>query len=205
MKTTETCYKSKTIAQGTAAAINHDTLRKFIIYDTGNTQIFPAQGLGDGQRVGDEIFVTGIMIRCTFEMPYDRRNAKIKLWSVPYNASQGDPGIQAQFQHNVSGNTFVDPVQSKRWKGIKYLGMHQLRGTDQTTGEFGGDKTIVKKFWLPIYKKVTFTEDGSTIPASGIPTDWAIVATAYDTYSTFQTDTIVTRGEMVATLYYKDP
>lgn len=203
LDTTEKCYKSMTVAQGTGASINHDTLKAFQLWSAGTTTMFPSQGLSDGERIGDEIYVTGIMIRCMFEMPQDRRNAKVKLWYVPYNSDQGAPVNQAEFQHNVSGNTFIDPIQTDRWPGIRYLGMHQLRATDQATGS--EDKSFFRKFWIPIYKKVTFREDGSTIIASGLKENGAIIATAYDTYSSFQTDTVVSRGEITATMYYKCP
>lgn len=203
LKTTETCYRSLTVAQGTAASINHDTLKKFVLWDDAITGLFPPQGLGDGNRIGDEIYITGIKLRMQFEMPQDRRNTKIKLWFVPFEKTQGYPDVQADFQHNVSGNTFLDPIQSKRWKGTKYLGMYQLKATDQTTGV--QDKTLFIEKWLPMYRKVTFKEDGSQVIAGGIPAFGWVVATAYDTYSTFQTDTVVSRGEFTATMYYKDP
>lgn len=204
LNTTETCYKSVTVAQGTGASINHDTLKKWELWnDVGSPSFMPAQGLGDGNRIGDEIYVTGIRIRGQFEMPQDRRNAKIKLWFVQWDNQQGDPAIQANFQHNTSGNTFIDPIQTKRYPGIKYLGMHQLRATDQTTGT--QDKTLFFNKWIPIYRKVSFKEDGSLACVAGLKTYGSLVATAYDTYSTFQTDTVVSRGEITATVYYKDP
>lgn len=202
LNTTEKCYRSRVVASGTAAAVNHDTLKSFVLWDENTLGLFPPQGLSDGERVGDEIYVTGLKIRCTFEMPHDRRNAKIKLWYVPYDHTQGDPNIHANFQHNVSGNTFIDPVQTDRWPGIRYLGMHQLRATDQTTGI--QDKTMFRDFWIPIYKKCTFTNDG-TQQILGLKERGVILATAYDTYSTSTTDTVVNRGEMTATLYYKCP
>lgn len=204
LKTTETGYKSRTIAQGTGASINHDTLKAFILWDETTTALWPTQGLGDGNRIGDEIYVTGMKIRMQFEMPQDRRNAKIKLWYVPYNHTSGsDPSIQAEFQHNVTGNTFLDPIQTKRWPGVKYLGMYQLKATDQTTGD--QDKTLFVSKWIPIYRKIAFKEDGSSVVVNGLTERGCIVATAYDTYSSFQTDTIVSRGEMQVTVYYKDP
>lgn len=203
LKTTETGYKSLTVAQGTGASINHDTLKGFQLWSSTLTSLFPSQGLGDGNRIGDEIYVTGMKIRFQFEMPHDRRNTKIKLWYVPYNSDQGAPVTQSEFQHNVTGNTFLDPIQNKRWVGTKYLGMYQLKATDQTTGV--QDKTLFIEKWIPIYRKVTFKEDGSSVIASGLKEQAAIIATAYDTYSTFQTDTVVSRGEIQCTLYYKDP
>lgn len=207
LKTTETGYKSLTVAQGTGAAINHDTLKNFTLWDEAYTPLFPTQGLGDGNRIGDEIYVTGLKLRMQFEMPYDRRNTKIKLWYVPYDSASGDPALQAHFQHNVTGNTFLDPIQNKRWPGVKYLGMYQLTSTDQPhiIGETPEDKTLFINKWIPIYKKVAFKEDGSSVVVSGLPERGSIIATAYDTYSTFQTDTVVSRGEIACTLYYKDP
>lgn len=207
LQTTETGYKTKVVVSGAGSGINHDTLRKYVLWDVSDYSIFPTQGLGDGNRIGDEIYVTGMMIRATFQVPYDRRNTKIRLWYVPYNTDQGFPDQQSQFMHNVTGNTFLDPIQTKRWPGVKYLGQYQVKSTDQPhiIGETLQDKTIMVKKWLPIYRKVAFKEDGSVVPVSGLKEHGWLIASAYDSITSATTDTVVSRCEMSCTMYYKDP
>lgn len=199
LSTTERCYKSKAIDGYT---MNHDSLTNWEIWSGTITNIFPQQGLGDGERIGDEIYVTGIMVRMVLQVPQDRRNTKMKFWYVPHNTDVGAL-TKANFFHNVSNNVMVDPIQTDRWKGVRYLGLHQMSAVDQTTGS--QDKTIIRKFWIPLYKKVTFQSDGSQVVASGLAESGTIVGCAYDTISTLTTDTLVTNSEVSFTLYYKCP
>lgn len=201
LKQSETKYVSKSIS-----VINfyHDTFKGINLWDASNTQIFPAQGTSDGHRNGDEIYLTGIMIRAVFVVPFDRRNMRLRMWFVPHNPVQGDPTVQANFQHNITGNIFLDPIQTDRYKGVKYLGTYRCLSSDQTTTA-GSDKTILFKRWLPINRKITFQQDNSQAVVSGLKERGYIICTQYDTTTTLTTDVLITSMEMAATLYFKDP
>lgn len=121
--------------------------------------IFPSQGLGDGERNGDEIYVKGIMVRMIFQIPHDRRNTKFKLWYVPYNSVQGNLAVAADFMHVSANNTMLDFIQTDRWKGIKYIGQYRCSAADMITGS--QDKIVMVKKWIPINRKVTFISDAS--------------------------------------------
>lgn len=198
--TAESCYKSITKDGWTC---NHDSLATCVIWNPQNTGIWPAQGNGDGERRGDEIFATGIMMRCVVQIPHDRRNTKFRMWYVPHTSGSGDPGDKSQLFHNVSNNVMVDPIQTDRWKGIKYLGQFRCSAVDQTTGS--QDKTIILKRWIPLKRKIYFKEDTSSVPVSGIMENGYIIIAAYDTITSATTDTLITNSETAFTLYYKDP
>lgn len=207
LKTTESCYKSIEIPGadgGGLSGCNHNTLKNYVIWGGSANfySLFPSQGLSDGERIGDEIYVTGIMLRATFQIPADRRNTRFKLWLVPHSDKQGDPANYPSFFHNITGNGFLDPIQTDRWKGIKYLGMYKCSSVDQEPAE---DKTVMVKKWIPIYRKVTFQSDGSQVIASGLDENCYLSVLPYDTVTTLVTDTVITRVEASATLYYKCP
>lgn len=201
LKQSETCYKS--LARS-VPNLFHDVLTQVSVWDPSSGGLFPSQGPGDGQRRGDEIYLTGIMYRGIFQVPHDRRNMRFKMWFLQHNSSQGSPGTYGQFFHNITGDGMIDPVQTDRWKGVRYLGTFKCSASDQATGD-PNDKTIHVKRWIPLKRKVTFTEDGSVIPASGLKEEGSILIMPYDTITTLITDIVITRSEHCFTLYFKDP
>lgn len=201
LSTAEKCYKS--IARD-GFSFNHDSLGLITVWSAPEsfTTIFPSQGNGDGERRGDEIYAKGIMARIVFQIPYDRRNMKFKLWWVEYDEDQTGTLNKTNFFHNVSNNVIVDPVQSDRWPKCKYLGQYHCYATDQSTT--GQDKTIILKKWIPMKKKITFRDDSSTIP-SNLLSRGALVICCYDTITSVTTDVLITQTESSWTLYYSDP
>lgn len=197
--TAESCYKS---VQRDGWTCNHDSLAGAILWNPSNLGLFPVQGNGDGERRGDEIYATGVMMRMVVQIPHDRRNTKFKMWYVPHSSTQGNPGLKTDFFHTVSNNVMNDPIQADRWKGIKYLGKFQCTAVDQTTGS--QDKTILIKRWIPLKRKVTFVSDTSSQPV-GLPDNAYIIIAAYDSITSAITDTLITNSETAFTLYYRDP
>lgn len=200
LQTTEGRYKSRSL-DGTT--FNHDTLTELKIWDESTLGIFPVQGLTDGERLGDEVYVTGIMCRMVFQIPFDRRNTKFKMWYVPYNSSQGNPSTKTEFMHTVSNNVMVDPIQTDRWRGVKYLGMFKCSSVDQEPA--AQDKTVIIKKWIPIFRKVTFQQDGSSLPCSGLTERGSLIVAPYDSINTLTTDTVINNSECAFTLYFKSP
>ena len=197
LSTAEKCYKSR---QVDGQSFNHDSLGGVVIWNPSTTSIWPSQGNGDGERRGDEIYATGIMMRAVFQIPQDRRNTKFKMWYVAYD-DQNTGGInKSTFFHNVSNNVMVDPVQTDRWRGVKYLGIYKCSASDQTTGS--QDKTIIMKKWIPLKRKVNFQTDSSSLPI-GVPPIGAIMIAPYDTITSVTTDTLITNSEITFTLYFK--
>jgi len=200
LSTAEKCWKS---VSTDGFVMKHDLATQNYFWDLsgGYTTLFPAQGNSDSDRKGDEIYAQGIMLRAVLQVPFDRRNVRIKAWFVQFDNSQGDPGDKTQFFHSISNNTMIDPLQSDRFPGTRYLGMFSCRPSDSVDVT---DKTILIKKWLPWKKKLHFKTDASTVPTN-IKNRGAVIWCAYDTVTSSILDTVVTATEVCYTLYYRDP
>ena len=214
LKEQETNYKT---IQPTIGALKHDSINEFRMWSS-STSVFPSQGAGDGNRVGDRIYPKGIRVRMCLDVPFDRNNVKVKVYYLPYNSDQGTPTTYGDLFHNVVGNSRIDPIQFKRWKGIKYLGTYKPRDMDanfmtQTTVHNLGDppaneisantaSIYINKF-IPINRKVWFLQDSSIQP-SNLKENGSILLLPYATINTASTDNVILSGEGAFTVYYKD-
>lgn len=189
---------------------------------SSTVNLFPGQNSTDSGRIGDRIVCQGIKIRAIFDIPWDRKNIKLKCFYVPYNTDQGSPDTYTNFFHNVTGESRLDPVQKKRYPGLKYLGTYQIEperapyytyssgtGTPDADVISSNTGTIAFTKWLPMNKNVYFNADASTTP-SNIKERGGIVIVPYATLNTSKDgvilpgDTILLSGKMSATVYFKD-
>lgn len=219
IKEAETKYKTTGFSWG---ALQHDNIYHKNLWSSSAT-IFPGQNSTDSGRIGDRIVCQGIKLRGVFDVPWDRKNVKLKLFFIPYNSDQGDPTDYGSFFHNISGNSRLDPIQKKRWPGVQYLGSYQIEherapfvtnptndahvpAADVISSNTG---SIYIKKWLPMNKKIFFKADAST-SATNLKENGAILAIPYATINTSAGtaitpgDNVILSGEMTATIYYKD-
>lgn len=210
LKEQETNYKT---IQPTITALNHDSINEFKLWSS-TTSVFPPQGTGDGNRVGDRIYPKGIRVRMCLDVPWDRKNVKVKVYYLPYNSDQGSPTTYNNLYHNVVGNSRVDPIQFKRWKGIKYLGTYKPRdmeasytyinsATPSAANMATNTATIYINKFIPINRKVWFINDTSIQP-SNLKENGSILLVPYASINTHTTDNVILSGEGAFTLYYKD-
>lgn len=202
-------YKSGTIETG---VLNHNSVNQFHLYGpSGNViNIMPGQGTSDVNRIGDRVFISGVMLRCQIQLPWDRKNVRLGVYYVPHNSEQGDPS--SDLFHNISGMTLLDPLQKKRFPKAKLLGIYRTFANDQSTGTYGGSvgtpeandqKIIFFKKWIPINKKVYFKADASNVPTN-LPEYGTICLAPFDKTLALSTDNVVLSGTINATLYFKD-
>lgn len=198
----ESKYKSYDIK---GSQFFHDTISRHDLWgpltDESNS-IWPSQGSYDSGRVGDMIYCSGIRIRGLFEVPNDRFNMKMKLFFVQWNSAEGTPSTQAELLHNVSGNILIDPIQNKRWRRIRYLGMIQCRPSD-SFADSAQTKTILINKWIPMNQKVYFNADTSETPTN-VKEYGSLLFLPYDTISSATTDRVVVGSEITYTVYWKD-
>jgi len=215
LKEQETNYKTLAVA---IPALAHDSINEYKMWSS-TTSVFPAQGTSDGGRIGDRIFPKGIRVRMCLDVPYDRGNVKVKAYYLPYNSDQGDPTVKAQLFHDVVGNTRLDPIQFKRWKGIKYLGTftprdleaktwvtqggHQVPDDPPANRVSSNTATIYINRFIKINKKVWFNADGSIQP-SNLKENGSILLLPYASKNTTTGDDVILASEGAFTLYYKD-
>lgn len=219
IKQSETKYRSKAF---TWSALQHDNIYKVDLWNGSDSSLFPGQGTTDGNRIGDRIVSQGIKLRIAFDVPWDRKNVKLKLFYLTYNSDQGDPTTYSNFFHNITGNARLDPIQKKRYGGLKYLGTYQIEPErapyytystgDQTPNSdviSTNTGTICVKKWLSMEKNLFFRSDGTTQP-SNLKEIGTIIAIPYASINTSSGsavtsgDVVILNGEMSATVYYKD-
>lgn len=218
LKQSETKYITTSFSWG---ALTHDNIYHKNLWSSSAT-VFPGQGTTDGTRIGDRIMCQGIKLRAHFDVPWDRKNVKLKLFYIQYNSDQGDPTDYGSFFHDVSGNSRLDPIQKKRWGNVVYLGEYQIEperapyytysSGDQTPAAdviSSNTGTIFVKKWLPMNKAVYFKADASTVPTN-LKEYGSILAIPYGSKNTsagagpIPGDNLILSGEMTATVYFKD-
>lgn len=201
LKQSETKYRTYNYTQ--PGAQTHNNVHSFHLWDagaSGSSVIWPGQGTSDADRIGDSLFAVGIKLRMYFQIPSNRKNVTIKLWYLPYNSTQGDPTTYNDFFHNKTGIGLIDPVQTKRYPMLRYIGKFRLYSRDVTDS---ADGSILVNKWIPIGRNINFNQDISYLP-SNLPENGRILYLAYDTYTTVATDNVISRASMAATLYFKD-
>lgn len=218
IKQSETKYKTLNYDWG---AMTHGNIyHKDLWSDT--IGLFPGQNSSDSGRIGDRIVCQGIKIRAIFDIPWDRKNIRLKCFYVPYNTDQGSPATYNNFFHNITGESRLDPIQKKRYPGVKYLGSFTIEPERASYYTYGSGTsapandeisantgTIAFTKWLPMKKNVYFNADASTQP-SNLKERGAILIVPYATLNTAKDgialsgDTILLSGKMSATLYFKD-
>lgn len=213
IRQSESKYKTTSYTWG---ALSHDDVYHKDLWNS-TINLFPGQGTSDVNRIGDRIICQGIMLRAVFDVPWDRKNVKLKAFFIPYNSDQGGVDTYDNVFHNITGNARLDPVQKKRYPGIKYLGTYQIETERAPYYTYaGGDQvpaasvissntgTICIKKWIPMYNKKLFFRSDATNQPSNLKEAGAIVLAPYSTINTITTDNLILSGEMSATVYFKD-
>lgn len=154
-----------------------------------------------------EMRLTRLMLRGTMQIPFDRTyGTSVRMYLVPWNSSQGVPDSNS-FYHNISGNKFLDPIDSDGYPRLKFMGtLNPLtRGGNQ--GALPQQSvTIMFKKWIPMKKVIRQRFDGTTINRiDNLKEHMSLIFVPYEKMSSLETDRIVTHFECTATLYYKDP
>ena len=188
----------------------HNVIKSFNLIDNedGNPSVLPTQGAADNQRNGSDIYATGIMIRGHVDIPFDRRNAKFKMWLVERNSIQGSVNTYGDFFKTVTGAGALDPINDDKFK-VKYLGQLRTVARDLyiERGEItdaGADASVYFKKWIPFKRKLKFSGTDAKC-TQGMKEFLTLNVLPYDTYTTAETDIIGRTWDMAVSFYYKDP
>lgn len=220
LRTADTKFKSqqiKDVSDGLlGGGLFHNTIQNYFLWDQTinlptqqnlGTSLFPQLGTTDFEMLGNEIFMTGIMLRGTMSIPSDRTaGVTVKMWLVQYNSAQEDPS-NLNFFHNITNNTHLDPLDGERYQS-KYLGELKPIWRGITTlatqsNDPSREAQINFKRWLPMKRKVHIRQLPTRM--DNLKERCAIVLTAYDKFSASTNDRVVTAFQMAATMYFKDP
>lgn len=167
-------------------------------YVLNSTASVPTQGTADNQRVGDEIYTSGVTVRCLFGQKSDRPNVNWKIWflEVPKGTSFSSTG----WFEATTGNVLLDNPNRDFVKVLKTVTM---RPDEAGLSNSGGDEyTFVRKWWVPYRRLLKFgpTAGGT----SHNQNDLHMIVACYDAYGSLTTDNIA-YIQAVSTLYYRDP
>lgn len=217
----ETKYKSRDLTFG---VMNHRSISILPLYDRdalfGAVSIFPQQGINDATRIGDRIVCQKIKLRLQMDIPWDRKNMKVKIFFIEYNSDQGDPTDYGQLYHSITGNPLLDPIQFKRWgKSIRYLGTYKPLDNDAgywrnlpssvNVGDPPANRisantaSILIKKDIMFKRKICFTGDSAMTPSNAKENGHLLII-PYATANTSTDDNVVLSCRGCATLYYKD-
>lgn len=157
----------------------------------------PSQGVGDNQRVGDQINASGYMVKMLFGQKSDRENVTFKLWV--FQVPKGSTYNYSQWFDNVTGNCLLDDVNEDFVKVLakrtfKYEGV-----PNDNAHEF----TFAKKLWIPYRKIIKFGPANAAVTFND-PVDVVMYIAAYDAYGTLATDNIGYIATCTA-LHFRDP
>lgn len=163
------------------------------------------QGNANQQRNGSEIYAVGIMLRGTWEIPWDRRNQLIRVYLVEYNSENGNPTDKTKVFEQTgtrTGNIMLDNFESDNFKFQKIYegrpyGSKQLKDPNQY-------QNLYWKKWIPFKRKLCYQDEKTSIKR-GMKEAMSLIVFAYDVYATLETDILISRYDLEATLYFKDP
>lgn len=163
----------------------------------------PDQGVGDQNRVGDQIYSKGFKLRMLFGQKADRHNVTFRV-IVTKATSVNQPTTYAQLFDASTLNCLLDTINTDRQQVLyhKYI---KMKIHPDLSGVGGADKefTFVKSIWIPYKKLFKFSADGGTV-GTGTDPGLRVYFLAYDAYGTLLTDNIA-YVQVYSRFYFSDP
>lgn len=157
----------------------------------------PAQGDGDSNRNGNDIYARGIQVKMMLGCKQDRHNTNFRI--LVFKTSKGyDRSAYTQVFDNQTGNVMLDGVDKDRVSVVfdKKVSFKPINPSPD-----GKEITIFRKFWIPHKTLYKFYDDGQQ--GNSYPYDVWMVVMAYDAYGTLTTDNIA-YVQTWSRFYFKD-
>lgn len=193
--------------------------------NTGNflNPFYISQGTGDpmsqgqGQRIGDQITVSGVRIKGFLECALKRPKVFFRVMLV--KCAKGDTPSDATFWKGDSGNKMIDVVNTERYTIIAQARFtvkvdnsapaHAVNAAGEASADYttwGGKGTKIFSLWIPGSKfsksrNLTY-ENGSSSQLKFY--DYRVVVSAYDWYGTLESSTVGKVNELYTKVYFKD-
>jgi len=163
-----------------------------------NSGVLPTQGVGDNQRVGDEIYLSGFKFKMLVGQKADRPNVTFRylVLSVP----KGSSITYSDWFKATIGNVLLDEPNKDFVKTLKTGLWRPNEAGLSATG--AREYTYPKELYIPYKKKLKFGPADAAITHND--DDLYLVIMAYDAFGTQVTDNI---GYITPLLicYYRDP
>ena len=160
--------------------------------------VMPAQGTGESERVGDEIYMVGYKIRLLVGQKADRPNVNWRylVLSVP----KGSSITFANWFSSNTGNVMLDDPNRDFVKTI--LSGEWRPNEAGLVGGAADEYTFTKKMWVPYKKHLKFGPSNSATTHND--NDLYFVLMGYDAFGSLITDNIG-YVQFGASLLYRDP
>jgi len=158
----------------------------------------PVQGVGDNQRVGDQINMSGFKIKMLCGQFNDRENVtwQFRVVAVP----KGSTYVYNNWFDPVQNNATLDDINTDFVKVLKSWSYKYVISPDSNNTE---EFTFIKKIWIP-YKKVIKFGPANAAVTTNDPYDVHLLVTCYDAYGTLSSDSIGYL-QLQSQIYYRDP
>lgn len=171
----------------------HNTVQTFHLNNSGT---MCAQGVGDNQRVGDQVNSSGYRLKMLFGQKGDRENVTFKLWFV--KVPKGSAYSYANWFDPVTNNIMLDDVNEDFVKVVKVKHIKYNVALDA-----GDEFTFTRTVWIPYRKVIKFGPPNAALTTSD-PFDFYMLVGVYDAYGTLVTDNIAYLV-LNSAMHYRDP
>lgn len=160
----------------------------------------PAVGTLDIQRVGDQIYSSGLALHFLFGQKQDRMNVTFRIVVLRVTPDE-KPASLNDLIENTTGNILLDAVNTDRGKVVyqKFIKKNispQLEAAGQQR-----ELTFPHKVWIPYRRLIKFPGNAGTSFAGD---KIYVYVFAYDAYGTLIEDNIA-YYQMWSKFYYRDP
>lgn len=160
--------------------------------------VMPAQGAGDNQRIGDQVYLTGFRLKMLIGQKADRPNVSFRYYVL--KVPKGSSITYGNWFNSTTGNILLDDPNTDF---VKVLLQGLWRPNEAGLANVSGDEyTFAKRLWVPYKKLLKFG------PADAATThnddDIYFVLMAYDAFGTLVSDNIA-YVQMGQEIFYRDP
>lgn len=163
--------------------------------------VWPAQGDGEENRNGNDIYAIGWTLRMLFRLPLDRLNTKIRCFVIKAVKGSNPVGGYTGMFDGVTNNVLLDPIDKDRVKVMKTFMIGGGRDLNPGVSTSGKEKTFMKQVFVPLKKVIRFFDNGTL--NNDLLYDYYFVAAAYDTLGSLVSDNIA-NCQVWQRLSYKD-
>lgn len=179
--------------------INHDSYAAGYLLD-GGLQM-PLQGMGDTERIGDEIYTSNIKVQMLLGQKQDRMNVTFRIIVVKCTDTAVPTSYNTLFI-GTTANCLLDEVNKDRVSVVYDKLIKKTISSQLDVAGGAKEFTFVHKFNVPLKQKVKFATDATS--TSDNRKKHFMYVFAYDAFGTLPTDNIA-YCQTYSTVYYKDP
>lgn len=199
LRNSETKFKSFAHNLVLVKELYHDAYSAPYQLDSSNQM--PAQGITDTTRIGDEIFVSKILVQFLLGQKLDRKNVTFRIIVVKCTAGASPTSYDTLFI-NTTDNCLLDNINTDRVNVVRDYQIKYPMNPDNDTLGGAREFTHAHKIVLPVNMKVKFPTDADT--AATNRKSLYMYVFCYDAFGTPAGTANIAYCQCHSTIYYKD-